>query len=64
MYQGLGTVFWLFFGRKRVDKTPLLELRFKCQIQTKNSESGACYVCLYISKKQLKTRIFTMIMEF
>ena len=64
MYQGLGTVFWLFLVEKRVDKTPLLELRFKCKIKPKNSESGACYVCLYISKKQLKTRIFTMRMEF
>ena len=36
MYQGLGTVFWLFFGRKKKGRqTPLLELRFKCQIQTK-----------------------------
>ena len=28
------------------------------QNQTKNSESGACYVCLYISKKQLKNKNF------
>ena len=35
MYQGLGTVFWLFLVEKKGRQTPLLELRFKCKIKPK-----------------------------
>ena len=51
-HQGLRAVFSCFFDRnKKIDKTPLQELRFKCLIQIKNSGSGDYCVCLYLSKK-------------
>ena len=48
----------VFLIEKKIDKTPLQELRFKCSNQTKNSESGACYVCLYISKNNPDNKNF------
>ena len=65
MYQGLGTVFWLFLVEKRVDKTPLLELRFKCKNQTKKTQKVGLVMSVFIlAKKTTENKNFTMRMEF
>ena len=58
MYQGLGTVFGYFFGRKRVDKTPLLELRFKCKFKPKTQKVGLVMSVFILAKKTTENKNF------